>query len=667
MRTGAESGHDAGPLGNGRAGGAEEKYRDMCGIVGALDLTGRRAFPAARLDAMSRALLHRGPDDAHAHTEPGLAMATRRLALVDLEGGRQPVSNERGDVWVSFNGELFDHPELSESLRAAGHQLRSRCDTELWAHRYEDVGADVFGWAKGQFATAIWDATRRRLLLGRDRAGICPLYYAQRDGWLLWGSEVKALLASGLVTPELDVKAVDHLFTFFSAPPRRTFFEGVHLLAPGHFLAADADTGQVAVKQYWDLAFRPEGEERREANPAALVDEAEALLERSIRRRLRADVPVVSYLSGGLDSTLVLGMSARVRGAAPDAFTVGLERAGPDERGKSAESARVLGANLTTVTMNTADIAAHYPALTLAAEGPVIDTSCACLLRLASEVRQRGFKVALTGEGADEGFAGYVWYRTEKVLNALGRVSGGVLPAVVRGLSRALVGGRDSGLTAPLHTAQSDMHRPFSQARGSLYAPALRERLGEHAPYGELGIDWAKLKTWAPLHRSLYVEHKLMLAGHLLLSKGDRVTMHSSVETRYPFLDEDLVDFASQLAPEYKLRGLREKWLLRQVAARTLPAAIAQRPKSMFRAHMTPVMFGPHRPVWVDQLLTEESMRRTGLFDPTSFARELALQRRLGKSTPRRAVFDYVLTAVVATQLFAHLYMGGGLCELPTA
>jgi asparagine synthase (glutamine-hydrolysing) len=633
----------------------------MCGIVGALDLVGRRDFSRKRLDAMTRALQHRGPDDAHSHTEPGLAMATRRLSIVDLVLGRQPLSNERGDVWVSVNGELFDYPELSEELRAAGHVLRSRTDSELWVHRYEDVGQEVFRWAKGQFAVALWDRAQRKVLLGRDRAGICPLYYAERDGWLLWASEVKGLLASGLVQAELDAKALDHLFCFFSAPPERSFFEGVRLLPPGHFL--DAGDGRVVLHKYWDLEFPCEGEERREKSADALVDEAEALFERAVRRRLRGDVPVVSYLSGGLDSTLLLGTAKGVLGDAPPSFTIGLDRAGPDESSKSAESARLLGSRLTTVTMGRREIAEQYPKLVIAAEGPVVDTSCACLLRLAAEVQRSGHKVALTGEGADEGFAGYVWYRIEKVMNGLGVVSAGVLPRLIRGLSQGFVGG--SAPSPPLYTAQSDMHQPFARTRSTLYASSFAERLGAHDPYSELRFDWDKLRTWAPLHRSMYVDHKLMLAGHLLLSKGDRVTMHNSVETRYPYLDEDLVEFASRLAPEYKLRGFREKWLLRRVAERTLPPAIAKRPKSMFRAHMTEVMFGAERPVWVDQLLSAESMHKSGLFEHRAFWRELALQRRLGKSSPRRAVFDYALTAVLATQLFVHTYLGGGLCEIP--
>src|SRR5947209_9662906 len=326
----------------------------MCGIAGALDLTGTREFPADRLLAMTGAIAHRGPDDERVHREPGVALGARRLSIVDLVGGRQPIANERGDVWVAFNGELFEYPELRRELLARGHRLSTRCDTEAWVHLYEDHREAMFDRARGQFAVSLWDRPNRTLILGRDRVGICPLYYAERDGWLLWGSEVKSLLASGLVAGRPDRKGIDHLFTFFCAGTSRTYFEGVKSLPPGHFLRVR--DGRVELRQYWDLDFPDAGQERREADPSPLVDELEGLLRQSVERRLRGDVPVVSYISGGLDSTVVLGMSGRHRGSAVPSFTIGLDNAGPDERTAATEAAGVLGSTLTTVVMDKASI-----------------------------------------------------------------------------------------------------------------------------------------------------------------------------------------------------------------------------------------------------------------------------------------------------------------------
>jgi asparagine synthase (glutamine-hydrolysing) len=641
----------------------------MCGIAGALDLTGRREFPSSRLLVMTGAIAHRGPDDEQIHIEPGVALGARRLSIVDLAGGRQPIANENGSIWVAFNGELFEYPELRQELLARGHRLATRCDTEAWVHLYEDHREGMFAKSRGQFAVSLWDRANRTLILGRDRVGICPLYYVERDGWLLWGSEVKALLASGMVPARPDPKGIDHLFSFFCAGTSRTFFEGVKSLPPGHYLKIK--DGRIELRQYWDLDFPDAGDERRMDDPAPLVDELESLLRQAVERRLRGDVPVASYISGGLDSTVVLGLSSRQRGEAVPSFTIGLDRAGPDERPQSAEAARVLGSRLTTVTMDQSRIAEAFPELTLAAEGPVLDTSCAALMRLAQAVHEQGYKVALTGEGADEALAGYVWFKVQKVRDAISRNMGKFLPRLARRFLLAAVGGGSVGrgperAIRGVRPAQQDMYELVGQSRPILYSDAMWRHLGDHDPYADLDITNDRIGRWHPLNQSLYVGYKVMLAGLLMISKGDRIAMHSSVETRYPFLDDDVIAFCAGIAPEYKLHGFTEKWILRQVAARTLPRPIANRPKTMFRSSLSRTFLGPHRPGWVDQLLSPESLRATDYFDPRAVARERSLQLMVPRITARRFVLDVALTCVVSTQLWHHLFCGGGLCDLPT-
>ncbi|MFO0910215.1 MAG: asparagine synthase (glutamine-hydrolyzing) [Isosphaeraceae bacterium] len=597
----------------------------MCGIAGALDLTGMREFSTDRLLMMTAAIAHRGPDDEQVHCEPGVALGARRLSIIDLAGGRQPIPNEDRTLWVAFNGELFEYPELREELLARGHRLATHCDTEAWVHLYEDRGEAMFDKARGQFAVSLWDRPNRTLILGRDRVGICPLYYTERDGWLLWSSEIKGLLASGLVDARPDVRGVDHLFSFFCAGTTRTYFDGIKSLPPGHYLRVR--DGRIELKQYWDLDFPDAGEERRLRDPAPLVDELEHLLRQAVERRLRSDVPVVSYISGGLDSTVVLGLSSRHRGAAVPSFTIGLDRAGPDERAQSVEAAQVLGSRLTTVVMNRSTIAEAFPELVTAAEGPVLDTSCAALMRLAAAVHEQGYKVALTGEGADEALAGYVWYKSQKVRDDLGRLFGSFLPRMTRRLLLRTIGGGSK--RRPLERAirgvrpaQQDMYELIGQARSGLYGSRMWHELDDHDPYSDLDITNDRITRWHPLNQSLYVGYKVMLAGLLMISKGDRIAMHSSVETRYPFLDDDVIQFCSSIAPEYKLHGMTEKWLLRRVAEKTLPKQIANRPKTMFRASLSKTFLGPNRPAWVDQLLSPESLRTAGYFDPDAVARQ---------------------------------------------
>ncbi len=641
----------------------------MCGIAGAFDLTGTREFSRPRLQAMCQAILHRGPDDQQVHIEPGVALGATRLSIVDLAGGRQPIANERGDIWVAFNGELFEYPELRQELLARGHTLSTRCDTEAWVHLYEDLREGMFEKARGQFAVSLWDRPDRTLILGRDRVGICPLYYTEVDGWLLWGSEIKALLSSGLVAARPDPKGVDHLFSFFCAGTTRTFFEGIKSLAPGYFLKVK--DGRIEMKRYWDLDFPDQGSERRMDDPTPLVDEFEGLMRQAVERRLRGDVPVVSYISGGLDSTVVLGLSSRQRGHAVPSFTIGLDKAGPDERTQATESAEALGSPLTMVTMGRQEIVDAYPELVMAAEGPVLDTSCACLMRLARTVHDQGYKVALTGEGADEALAGYVWFKTQMMREWVRRHHGEGLLRSARSLMLALAGGGSKHRPDRLgiggvRPAQQDLYDMVSQVRPTLYSDSMWDQLADHNPYDDLGEINPRIGKWHPLNQSLYVGYKIMLAGLLMISKGDRISMHSSVETRYPFLDDDVIQFCSQIDPSYKLRGRTEKWILRQVAARTLPAKIANRPKTMFRASLSQTFLGPHRPKWVDQLLSPESLRATGYFNPEAVAKQRRLQTIIPRITATRFIFDVGLTCVVSTQLWHHIYCGGGLCDLPT-
>lgn len=638
----------------------------MCGITGAFDLKGMREFSQSRLLQMMKAIEHRGPDEEGFHIEPGVALGVRRLSILDVANGHQPFENESREIISTVNAELFDYPDMRRALLARGHQLKTNCDSELWVHLYEDEHENMFNHAKGQFAVALWDRVNRTLILGRDRVGICPLYYAEQDGWLLWGSEIKALLASKLIMAEPDRRGIDFLFNFYGPGTSRTFFKGIKLLPPGHFLKIKSD--HIELKKYWDLNFPDKGEGRQEKDPRILVDELETLLNQAIQRRLHSDVPVVSYLSGGLDSSLILGLSSRLKGAPLPSFSIGMHKhTGPDEQAHAVEVASLIGSPLTTVPMDTIKLAHSFPEFVMAVEGPVLDTSCAALMHLAHEIHQQGFKVALTGEGADEALAGYIWFKSQKILNMLGET----LPRWLRNTTRYLIAGKKSFpplLDNPIkgiRTAQQDMYEAISLSRQMLYSEQMWQDLDGYDPYSDLVIPNDRIHRWHPLDQSLYINYKVMLAGLLLISKGDRIAMHSSVETRYPFLDEDVIHFCASLAPHYKLRYLTDKWLLRQVAAKSLPANIANRPKFMFRSKLSTLFFNPNRPLWVDQLLSRESLIRSGYFDPDKVASERKKQETFPCITPRRLIMDAMLTCVVTTQLWHHLFFDGKLCDLP--
>ena len=627
----------------------------MCGIVGAMDLTGRRDFDRARLSRMAKSLRHRGPDDSFAWSEPGIAMATQRLAIRGGPEGRQPLSDAAGRIWVSYNGELFNHDELEPALVRRGHVLRTSCDTELWPYLYLEHGKQAFEHAQGQFALALWDRAERRLLLGRDRVGICPLFYASADGWLVWASEIKAILAAELVPVAADPLGIDNMFSLFASGPRRTCFRGIHALLPGHYIEAQA--GELEERRYWDLSFPADGEERRSENPATMAEELGACLERAVRRRLVADAGVATYLSGGIDSALIAALARRHATVPIPAFSIGFEREGPDERVRSARTARALDIPLDTLVPTAEAIVEALPEAVLAAESPILDMANTCLLLLARRVAAQNCKVVLTGEGADEALAGYFWHKTRRLFSARG----------VRALAASLFtpGTRATplgGALGGLRPSQLELYELLARARSLFYSTDMAHEVRDYDPFAELDFRPEQMRSWHPLNQSLYLEYKLMLPGHLLLGKGDRVGMRSSVENRYPFLDEEFVTLCAGLAPEYKLRGFSEKWILRRAAARILPPGIARHPKTMFKAKSLCALGA--RPRFIDQLTSPDSLRATGYFSPERVARERRLQRLLPSLSPRRVVLDASYTAVVTTQLWHHLFLGGGLCEL---
>lgn len=622
---------------------------------------------------MASTLIHRGPDEAGLFISPGVGIAHRRLSIIGLADGRQPIFNEQRTVAVVCNGELYDHIEIRAQLEAKGHVFRTHSDSEVIVHLYEEYGEDVFEHLKGQFAFALVDMSKRITLLARDRFGICPLHWARQADHVLFASEIKALLVPGGIERAIDCRGLDHMFTFFGMGTRRTMFAGVESVLPGHYLRiefrSDGQPADVVERKYWDLDFPDSGHEDNPANPEHLVDEFEATFQRAVELRLRADVPVVGYLSGGVDSAAVLAMASRVRGEPLPSFTIGFGNHKLDETAKAMVAARHIGSHPTVVETSARAISTAYPKLIEAADCPVVDTSCAALWSLAGEVHNQGYKVALTGEGADEALAGYVWFKVNKALRLFDR--GTFKPSA--SASRALRSlGPNSETTAEMARidamiggplAQSELYALVGESRQRLYSADLRGQLGRHVAYEDLPLDVERMRRWHPLNRSLYFGYKTYLSGLLLNHKGDRVAMANSVETRYPFLDEDLTKLFARVHPRWKLNGLRgDKYLLRQAAKRWLPRETAMRPKAMFRAPFAS-SFLDNPPDYVEQLLSEASLRKTGYFDVAEVRTQVRKLTVTKEGT--RSFFDGMgLATVIATQMWHHLYLGGNLCDL---
>jgi asparagine synthase (glutamine-hydrolysing) len=625
---------------------------------------------------MAGAIIHRGPDEAGFHRSPGVGFASRRLSIVDLDDGRQPVWNEDRTVVAVFNGELFDHREQRAALESQGHSFRSTCDSEILVHLWEEYGEKMFERLRGQFAFAIYDKQRRQLILARDRVGICPLHYAVRGDWLYFGSEIKAILASGRVPARADALGLDHIFTFFSMPSRRTAFEGVSAVVPGQYLKLSWNdshrAAEVSEHTYWDLDFPDQGDEYDPPGDQ-LIDEFDAAFQRAVELRLRADVPVTGYLSGGIDSAMVLAVASRQRTHSIPSFTVKIADPRLDETARAMAASQAIGTRPTVLRCDNEALANAYPRMIEAADCPVVDTSCAALLLLSGEVNRQGYKVALTGEGSDEALAGYPWFKFHRLLRMMDCGRFRPSSVVSRSLRRVVSWAqgcsgdidRIDRLMSGAH-AQSGFYHAVAMSRRRFYSDTMFTALDGRLAYDDLELNLERMRRWHPLNQSLYLGYKTMLPGLLLNHKGDRVAMANSVETRYPFLDEDVIALCARVHPRWKLRGLRrDKHLLRCTAERYLPAEIAARPKAMFRAPFADTFFSS-QPRYVAQLLSHESLMRTPYFDAQKVRAAYSAYCD-GRRIPVERVFlEMGLTSVLATQLWHHQYLGGGLCELPT-
>ena len=652
----------------------------MCGIAGLFDLKGHRPVSQDLLRAMCNTLIHRGPDESGLLVQPGMGFGHRRLSIIGLEDGRQPLTNEDQSVICVGNGELFDYERLRAELQSRGHRFTTHSDLENVVHLWEDQADAMWAQLRGQFAIAVWDEKARRLVIGRDRFGICPVYWAIRDGWLLFASEIKALLATGMIRAEADWRGIEQVFTCMSVPGPVTCFEGVQTLLPGHYLSIQRDpvdgTATVQDRTYWEIDYPNWGDEESNLSDDAIIDEFERLMVQSVDRRLRADVPVVGCLSGGVDSTLVVAMANHVLGRPIKTFTVAVDDPRLNETNDVAESARHMGSESVVLHCSNSDILNQYPALIRAAEAPVIDTASAAVLRLSQLIREHGYKVALTGQGADELLAGYVWFKSCSIMDRLN-----VVPGLSNGIRRLYT--RFATPNYPWSDIQRHMQslggrynaafdafgRVFTP-RFDFYSPQMRERIVEHSSFAEMGLNRDRMRQWAPLNQGLYLTSRTLLSGMLLSSKGDRACMNASVEMRHPFLDEDLFDFCSRLQSRWKLRGLRDKYLLRTVAAKWLPKSMSRRRKAMFltpwESLCPPDHLGMGTPTYVEELLSEDSLRRSGYFDPQSVTRWRSKVRNLRRGSLLRTSIEVSLVGVVSTQLWHHSFIDGSLASLPS-
>jgi asparagine synthase (glutamine-hydrolysing) len=629
----------------------------MCGIAGIAGTPGPP--PLEALIRMIRQLHHRGPDDTGIYRDSHAGLACARLAIVDLVGGNQPIPNEDQTVWVICNGEIYNSSDLSQFLISRGHVLRSRSDVEVIVHLYEEYGDRLFEHLNGEFAVAIWDVRRIRLLLGRDRLGIRPIFFTICNGAILFSSEVKALAAYSAMTPSIDLQGLDQFLTFWTTVGKRSIFSGVSHVPPGHRLSFER--GHVTIERYWQLPVTSQSE--------ILEDCAEELFTRlmeSVRTRLRAEVPTGVYVSGGIDSAAIAYFAQQFSAEPIKTFSLSFDDEKFDESIFQREVTQALGTDHTELHVSARSIGDALPDVIWHTEMPMVRTAAAALYLLSRAVRDAGVKAVLSGEGADEIFLGYDLYKAV-VFNKLA-AAGESLPndaTLLRHVLSAdpyMMNEKDdaslSGLLATVSAVQrqTDSFYGVHRFRWDRVA-SIKQYLSQDVRNELAGYDaLADLRSLLPLefssmdalHRAQYLDIQTLLIGYSLSSQGDRVSMAHSVESRVPFLDHTLVEFAARIPAGNKLVKFVDKAPLREALRSRLPTGIVTRQKRAYGAPNWAALFHPREQPYVADLTSSSQIAGAGLFDSKK-VRELV---KLCRNDPTGSRGDVLaLISILTTQM----------------
>lgn len=603
----------------------------MCGIAGVVHFGDSAPPPSAELiQQMAATLRHRGPDEFGMYRDQHAGLGHARLSLIDLQSGQQPLCNETEDLWIAYNGEIFNYIELRERLEAAGHRFRTHSDTEVIVHAFEEWGDGCFERFNGQWAIALWDTKRRQLVLSRDRMGIRPLYVHGCGGRICFASEVKALFVDPSVPRKLDPRGLAQTFSYWGPVAPTTVFRGIEELLPASVRTYAAD-GSFQERVFWSPSF-PETP-REDACPLSLEEATEGLREKldtaSRLRAMRADVPVGSYLSGGLDSSVTAWMGRQAKAGEFRTFSLRFKDAEFDETSFQRQMAERLDSRHEEIEVARRDIAAVFPEVIRHTERPVPRTAPAPMYLLSKLVRNAGIKSVLTGEGADEVLAGYDIFREAKIRRFWARDPDSTrrpllfdrlypylarAPQQTRGMAQAfwkqgLERSAEPGFSHdPRWRTTASVQRFFNRDTSTSLAETPAADVLDSLP--------ADFKKWIPLGQDQMLEILTLFGPYLISSQGDRMLMAHSVEGRFPFLDIDVMEFCNALPPSYKLRLLDEKHILKRVAAKIVPAEILTRKKQPYRAPDAISFVSDDAPDYVGEMLSESAVTAAGIFDP---------------------------------------------------
>lgn len=597
----------------------------MCGIAGICYLSEPGPICPETLERMIGAISHRGPDGAGIYMDDWVGLGHVWLSIIDLSSGIQPIHNEDETLWIVYNGEIFNYPELREELIRKGHFFYTSSDTEVILHLYEEEGPSCLDYLNGQFAFAIWDSLKRELFLARDRVGIVPLHYTIKNDKIIFSSEIKSIFTVEDVNRQFDPIAMDQVFTFWTTLPGQTMFKDIHELLPGHYLRICR--GNISVKKYWDIPLCPP-EEQIDWPVEQICEKLYELLSDAVRMRLRADVPVGSYLSGGMDSSGITTLVKRHFNNSVRTFGIEFENEIFDESEHQHYMVSFLGTDHTAISVRNEQIKNNFRDVLWHCEKPLLRTAPVPLFLLSEEVRHNGFKVVLTGEGSDEVFGGYNIFRAAKVRRFWAKQPASQWrPLLIKKLyphifdsspkSRHFIQSFfGSGLDRVADPFFSHLIRWKNTSRNKVFfSDDLKNEIGQYNGYADLEQHLPdSFMKWDYLARAQYLEMVIFLSNYLLSSQGDRVAMAHGVEVRPPFLDHRLIEFMGQVPSKWKINVLVEKYILKEVFRQILPESILYRPKHPYRAPIRESLL-PSNHIQTDKVLSEYSLPATNLFD----------------------------------------------------
>ncbi len=639
----------------------------MCGIAGFVD---SRKFVSEKevesiLDRMLTRISHRGPDDCGLYLEAGLGMGNVRLSIIDLEGGNQPLSNEDGSMWIVYNGEIYNFIELRKGLIDRGHRFKTFSDTEVVLHMYEEYGASALQYFNGQFAFAIRDTRKNEFFFARDRLGIRPFFYSETDGSLVFGSEIKALFEYPGIDRSISPKSLKEVFTFWTTLTPHTIFKGVHELPPGH--NALYKNGKLEIQSYWTLRFT-NCTNRFDGTFEDALDHFRFLLSDSVALRLRSDVPVGAYLSGGLDSGAITSFILKRAPGHLNTFSIGFEDDVFDESKYQNEISRYFQINHQRIVCSETDIAKWFPKVIWYSEIPLLRSAPAPMMGLSDFVREHGIKVIITGEGADEALAGYDIFKEALIREFWAKQpQSGIRPLLLKKLYQYLptVGQLNAGMLKmffgyKLEMTDSPVYSHLLRWRNTSniqkhFNPELSEYLRDYDPV-EFYAEKIKREVdgISSLAKAQLIETNVFMSGYLLSSQGDRMSMANSVEGRYPFLDHRLMEFAASLPDQFKLKGMNEKYLLKELMRDELPESVLSRPKQPYRAPIAEAFTGLKAPDYVDDMISSDRIKEYGIFSPESVRR---LMKKMRTVQDISETDHMALTGILSTQLLYHQFI----------